>query len=343
MELDLPDPGENNRRQLRRLRRAAERHGTDGVITFLVGPSLRFLTVRAMSAPARRLPWIIAERGNTNTSLHLRAPVRALLHARCLRFADRVAVNSSMLGTNILSFVGGVGRKLAVVPNILVPFDADAGAAREAVRRLVGDADPTPVLGALGSFRPDRNYELLAEAFSLILRLHPRAHLVIIGREEGPGCDAEPFRASTRRLGIGARVTVTGDIAGARALLPGFDAVVLSSNLEGSSNALAEALVVGSAIAATPAGDAEQLAGGAAAISAGWTPAALAEAIGTVLADPRAWRARAARRGSELLAERSPERVAERWRRLLAEAADAASQRAKVPGGDRLPVSGRPG
>jgi glycosyltransferase involved in cell wall biosynthesis len=340
VELDLPVPRETELGQLRRLRSAAERHGADGVITFLVGPSLRFLAVRAASARARRLPWIVAERGNTHTNRHLRAPVRAALHARCLHGADRVVVNSSALGTNILSFVGEVGRKMAVVPNILVPFDADAGRARDAVRELAGHADRTPILGALGSFAPDRNYELLAEAFRLVLRRHPRAHLVIMGRDAGPGCDARAFRATARRLGLEARVTVAGDLAGARALLPAFDAVVMSSKLEGSSNALAEALIVGAAVAATPAGDAEQLAAGAAAMSAGWTPGALADAIGAVLGEPEAWRARSARRGRELLAERSPERVAAHWRRVLEEASEAASQRAAAPRGARVAASG---
>ncbi len=144
----------------------------------------------------------------------------------------------------------------------------------------------------------------------------------------GCGASAHAFRTWIRRLGIEAQVTLTGDIAAARSLLPGFDAVVTSSKLEGSSNALAEALVAGAAIAATPAGDAEQLAAGAAAISAGWTPGALAEAIGAVVGDPDAWRARAARRGRELLVERGSERVAARWCQLLEDAAEAASHRA---------------
>lgn len=322
LELDLPAPGESDPGQLRRLSRAAERHGEGGVITFLVGPSLRFLAVRALNARVRRLPWIVAERGNTHSRSLLRSPLRTLLHARCLRAADRVAVNSSALGSNILSFVGAIGGKTAVVPNVMVPFDADGARARDAVRALVGREDRGPILGAVGSFKADRNYPLLADAFALVLRRHPLAHLVVVGRDAGSGSEASAaaFRARIRGLGVEARVTVAGEIARARSLLPGFDAVVLSSKLEGSSNALAEALVVGAAVASTPAGDAEQLAAGAAAISAGWTPGALADAIRAVIQEPDAWRARAALRARQLLAERSPERVGARWRELLEEA-----------------------
>ncbi len=338
LELDLPAPGESDLGQLRRLSRAAERSGEDGVITFLKGPSMRFLAVRAMSARARRLPWIVAERGNTHSSSLLRSPLRTLLHARCLREADRVAVNSSALGSNILSFVDAVGGKTAVVPNIFVPFDADGARARDAVRALVGSDDRGPVLGAVGSFKADRNYQLLADAFALVLRRHPRSHLVVVGRDAGSGSDASAaeFRAQVRGLGIETRVTVAGEILRARSLLPGFDAVVMSSKLEGSSNALAEALVVGAAIASTPAGDAEQLAAGAAAISSGWTPGALAEAIRAVIREPDAWRARAALRGRQLLEERSPERVGARWRQLLEES-HASSGRRGDPAAARAP------
>jgi len=329
VELDLPAPGETNPGQLRRLRAAAERHGGGGVVTFLAGPSMRFLAVRAASAAARRLPWIVSERGNTHAFWLVRSPVRALLHARCLLDADRVAVNSSALGSNVLTFVERAGCKTAVIPNVLVPFDADPGEAQDAVRALVARDGAWPVLGTVGSFHADRNHELLADAFALVLRRHAGAHLVVVGRDSGPGCGAPAarFRDRLRRLGLAERVRVPGELPGARGLLPGFDAVVLASRLEGSSNALAEALVVGAAIAATPAGDAEPLSAGAAAISAGWTPAALAEAIGAVVAEPETWRARAAQRGRALLAERSPERVGVHWRRLLEEADEAARRR----------------
>jgi glycosyltransferase involved in cell wall biosynthesis len=329
VELDLPPPGEGNAGQLRRLVQAARLHGTGGVITFLAGPSTRFWTARAASAELRRLPWIMAERGNTRALRLLRSPLRALLHSRCLRAADRVAVNSAALGSNVISFVEAIGLKTAVVPNVLVPFQADPREAREAVRALVGRDGSGPILGTIGSFHADRNHELLAEAFALILRRHPAAHLVAVGRASGTGCDesAARFRARLRGLGIEDRVSIPGDVAGARRLLAGFDAVVLSSRLEGSSNALAEALAVGAAIAATPAGDAEQLASGAAAISDGWTPGALAEAIAAVVDAPEAWRARAALRGRQLLEERSPERVGARWRQLLEDAAASARRR----------------
>jgi glycosyltransferase involved in cell wall biosynthesis len=327
LEIDLPPRGESDPGQLRRLRRAAEEHGHDAVITFLKGPSMRFLAVRAMSARARALPWIVSERGNTRSSTTLGSPARALLHAWCLSGADRVVVNSSALGSNILSFLDAVARKTAVVPNILVPFEADTPRARDSVRALVGRADRHPVLGAVGSFKSDRNYELLAEAFALVLRDHPGAHLVVVGRATGGyQANVEKFRANALRLGIADRVTVAGEIAGARSLLPGFDAVVLSSKLEGSSNALAEGLVAGAAIASTPVGDAEHLSGGAAAISSGWTPHALAEAIDVVLREPTVWRQRAADRGRQLLAERSLERVGARWRALLDELDPAPSR-----------------
>jgi glycosyltransferase involved in cell wall biosynthesis len=138
------------------------------------------------------------------------------------------------------------------------------------------------------------------------------------------------FQARVDALGLGDRVTLAGEIADGRKLLPGFDLFALPSKLEGSSNALAEAMIAGAATVTTPVADAQQLAGGAAIVSTGWTPSAFGDALLAAVEDAPALRERARERGRNLLLEQSPERVGSQWARLISEAVGLAQVRRGV-------------
>jgi glycosyltransferase involved in cell wall biosynthesis len=335
--IDLPERRAPLPLQILRLRQAIMDHAPDAVVSFLASASLRLLLARGLSSEARRPAWIVTERGHFRLREALERPIRSALRAWCFGSADRVVLNSSALAANAIGFVGALALKAAVVPNALVGFEVNASRAREEVRRLVG-GEASPVIGAVGSFQADRNHELLAEALPPVLRAHPKAHLLAIGRTEGPGYAAHSRRFQQRvaRLGLEAHVTLAGEIANARALIPGFDAFVLSSSLEGSSNALAEALVAGVAIATTPVADAKELVAGAGAVSSGWSPEALARAILEALDRGGELRELASARGRELLAERAPGQIGKVWSRLLREAMNA-----RAEGPQRFPADAR--
>jgi len=99
--------------------------------------------------------------------------------------------------------------------------------------------------------------------------------------------------------------------------MPAADVMVFPSRLEGSSNALAEAVACGRAIATTPAGDAESLLGGAGVVSGGWTPEAFGDAICQAVDQADALQARCETRAKALAAERSSAIVGARWARTL--------------------------
>lgn len=318
VEVDLPRPGEGLGAQIGRLRGALRALDPDGVVTFLPGAGARFaLATRGASRPRPR--WIHSVRGNQTGADWRSSPLQSLLREACLHGADRVVANSAALAANTIATAPYTARKLEVIPNVLMPEEVDRDAAQRRLASIVGPADGSPLIGAIGSVREERNYELLALAFARIRREHPRARLVIVGRFGTPDClaPAARLRARCAALGIQEAVTLAGEIPRARQLASAFDVVVVSSKLEGSSNALAEAIVAGAAVAATPVGDATELVGEGGVVAGGFTPTALATAISRVLADLPASRAAAARRRAQLLAEHSPLGVGRRWVEML--------------------------
>lgn len=322
-----PNDGERAPVQISRLRTVLSTFAPDGVSTFLNSAGMRYAIARQLIAGGRKAAWLYGIRGYTSSEF-LQLPVHSAIRQACLHAADRVVVNSASLAGTTIASAPFTAPKLAIVPNVLLSLDGDASTDKAVSRRLleahVGEVAGFPILGAIGSICAERNYALLVRAFSIVRRRLPAARLVIVGRTTGAGCErpAAALQRVCSELGVAQSVIFAGEIAHARRLAAAFDAFVVSSKLEGSSNALAEAVCAGAAIASTPVADAPELLGDAGAVAAGWTPDALACAIFSVLAEPDALRTRALRRGAQLLEARSPQRVGAEWLRVLETARD---------------------
>jgi glycosyltransferase involved in cell wall biosynthesis len=116
-------------------------------------------------------------------------------------------------------------------------------AAREALR-LEPDAF---VLGTVARFDPIKALDELLQAFAVVARTAPAARLVIVG--DGP--EGPRLRALAATLGIEARVTLPGFVAGAARLLPALDLYVSASRKEGLPLAILEAMACGLPVVAT--------------------------------------------------------------------------------------------
>ena len=235
LELDLPASPGSVLAQLGRLRRAVEAFAPDVVITFLRGAEGRFALTRTVSAAARRAAWIATARGNVRL-LHLaQAPVTFGAQLFWLRLADRICPNSAALGGNLLAMDDRLAAKIVVIPNIMQPFAVNAEAARERVDGLVGGLSHRPVIGCIGSFQDERNYLLLASALPLVLRAHPSAHCLLVGKTTGDQVSsvAAEFHARIHALGLQEHVTVAGEIPEARTLLAGLDVFALCPSSRG--------------------------------------------------------------------------------------------------------------
>jgi glycosyltransferase involved in cell wall biosynthesis len=112
---------------------------------------------------------------------------------------------------------------------------SDGARAARAGRHFVG----------IGRLMPQKNFELLVEAFARIAR--PDDRLTIVG--EGPLREA--IEALTRTLGVSDQVHLPGYRRDVENWLADADAFVLSSDFEGIGNVVVEALAAGVPVVAT--------------------------------------------------------------------------------------------
>jgi glycosyltransferase involved in cell wall biosynthesis len=143
--------------------------------------------------------------------------------------------------------------------------------------------EPGPVIGIVARFDPIKNHALLIEAFAVLRRSFPRATLALVG--DGP------LRADIERQvlesGLEGSVVLTGDRRDTPELYRSFDISVLSSNAEGTSMSILEAMASGCCIVATDVGGNGALLdrGSAGVLVPPGNAAALAGALAALLAD----------------------------------------------------------
>ncbi len=143
------------------------------------------------------------------------------------------------------SFRRSVRLKGCVIPNPVIISNGTAGKSRQnssglAPYRLV----------AMGTFKPEKGFDLLVRAFARVVSDHPDWSLTIWG--DGPERGA--IDRLRRKLGISNRVHLPGRTQKPQSKLAECDLFVLSSRVEGFPNALVEAMAVGLPVIATDVG-----------------------------------------------------------------------------------------
>lgn len=93
----------------------------------------------------------------------------------------------------------------------------------------------------VGRLTPQKNQEMLLEAFSIVNKQFPDLYLEIYGKGEL----LEYLKVKSRALGIGSRVLFKGSVTNIHEKIRDAKAFVLSSDYEGLSNALLEAMAMG--------------------------------------------------------------------------------------------------
>lgn len=173
-------------------------------------------------------------------------------------YTDRVAAVSIPLAAH-LRRAGVPSRKLSIVIN---GVDVDTFAPQRrtgSLRRELGIGE-APVVGHVARLAPEKNQRLLLDALRLVHMCNPAVHLVIIG--DGPLRDA--LREHSRKLPRHTQVHFLGVRHDMADLYREFDAFVLSSDAEGTSMSVLEAMASGIGIVATAVGGTpDLLAGGA--------------------------------------------------------------------------------
>jgi glycosyltransferase involved in cell wall biosynthesis len=175
------------------------------------------------------------------------------------------------------------------------------------LRRAAGAGPGDLLVGTAGALVGHKDHATLLEAAAVVVRDRPEARFVVAG--EGP---LRPeLERLAGRLGLGSRLSLPGHLPDVAGSLGDLDLFVLSSSGEGLASASLEAMAAGVPVVLTRAGGLADVAGDVLPSVPPGDPAALAEAILRLLADPEA-RARVARAGRERVRAFSAVAMAER-------------------------------
>lgn len=191
----------------------------------------------------------------------------------------------------------------------------DHGRFRPIERRAARAALALPGDGALlvstGALIPRKGQQFAIEALALL----PEARLALAGG----GADEARLRALAAELGVAERVHFLGIMGHAQlpGLLAAADAMVLPSASEGLANAWIEALACGTPLVITDSGGAREVVrDDSAGRIVARDPAAIAEAIRAIIADPPSQEAVAAN-AAQFSWDANAAALAEHWRRLV--------------------------
>jgi glycosyltransferase involved in cell wall biosynthesis len=184
-----------------------------------------------------------------------------------------------------------------VVPNGVDAAAFTPGPPDPALRAELRLAAESPVIGSVGNLRPVKDYPCLLRAFARARARVPSATLVLVG--DGP--ERPALEALACELGIADSVRFAGARSDTCRLLRLFDVFALSSQTEGISIALLEAMAAGLPAVVTATGGNPEVAveGGTAALVPVGDPEPMGDALAALLADParrRAWGEAARRR-----------------------------------------------
>lgn len=274
-------PGRDVVRGTLRLARTLRELRPEMVISWMYHASLLDLLARPFAGPGRRARMVWMVRGSLHTGLgrdsglplHTRATVRLL--SRRSRRPEAIVTNSRS-GRSHHGRAGYRPRRWVLLPNgcDIERFRPDASD-RAGVRAELGIPSDALVAITVARVHPQKDHPTLLAALHSVRATHPELECVLVGT----GTEALTSRSpeALRVHGLGERTDVAR-------LLRAADLVISSSLTEGLPNALLEAMASGVVPVATDVGDCRRVIGATGSVVDPGDPAALATAIGRLLA-----------------------------------------------------------
>lgn len=197
------------------------------------------------------------------------------------RGTSRIIPVSDPLRGYLIDSVRVEGTKVEVVPN---GVDTRAFSPSDVFRdEVIGQKIRGPVVGCVARFDPIKNHALLLEAFALVRRAHADAILVLVGDGEL----RESLERRAQQPDLLGSVVFAGDRRDTPDLYRSFDVFVLTSDAEGTSMSILEAMATGRCVVATDVGGTGALLdrGAAGVLVPPRDVITLADRLGTMLTD----------------------------------------------------------
>ncbi|MDD3932224.1 MAG: glycosyltransferase [Methanoculleus sp.] len=197
--------------------------------------------------------------------------------------------------------LGVAEKKIAIVPNGIDFAEYPNLPARGRFRAAWGIDGATKVVLYLGRLDPTKGIDLLIRSFAEVRREFDDAVLMLVGGDMGYN---DEFRQRIRSLGLDDRVVFTGFVSKEDKMAAYTDAdVFVTPSFTGFPVTFLEACLCGTPIVTTGHGDLLGWVDNTVGFNTGYTPEALAGAIGRLLADD-ALRARFGEQAKELVRTR---------------------------------------
>ena len=253
-------------------------------------------------------PWVAFHHGYTWPTA--RARLYNQLDRWSLRAARRVVTVSGPFREQMLAR-GVKGDRIEIVHNAIAPdwgAEERTPAKKAALRRELGISAESKVILIVGRLSAEKDHIALLQAIRG-MKSAP-VHLIVVG--EGP--ERSRIEAKVRELGLGDRVSLTGQKKSAAPFYGIASLAVLSSLSEGSPNALLEAMAAGVPVVATNVGGIPEIVThdeSALLVQAGDVPA-MSAAMDRLLEDPDFAQTLAARSHELIRLRHTPEARAEK-------------------------------
>ncbi|MBY6243128.1 glycosyltransferase [Methylosinus sp. Sm6] len=207
-------------------------------------------------------------------------------------FCDAIIVGSQQEWDHARRCLRILASRLRLVP---MGVDLSAHAERDPARRALLAEEGAFIVGFVGRLVSQKNPERLAEVFAHVAAAEPRARFVVVG--DGPLHDK--LRREIASRGVADRTRLVGG-CDARALMPGFDCLVCTSDYESYGLIFPEALAAGVPIVSPPVGVAREAASeGETGVVTGFDASDIAAGVLTLAALGAEARARLAERCRE--------------------------------------------
>jgi len=177
-------------------------------------------------------------------------PWKGWLHKACSRVSIRRYHHSIAVSPDIyeqLCAWGISADKRVLIANAIDTVHFQRRLSKVEARDQLGIASSGLVLAALGRLSPEKGFEVLINAVSLVLNRGIQVRLYI----GGTGVLYESLKTTIAKLGLGENVFLLGQLTDPRTMLQAADMFVLSSRKEGLPNVILEAMALETPVIAT--------------------------------------------------------------------------------------------